>query len=117
MIIFLVISMRYLLLFLFLSACATKQPEQLPPLTEGIPVYRNDDSQKNSYGAVDMGNQGRVVYVAVPLILPPKPNIPKIKGSDMTCLNPTTQWELKNRDTIMKDYISELETIIKSTQK
>ena len=110
--------MRYLLLLLvFLSACSTKQPEPLPPLTEGIPVYRNDDPRKNSCGAVDLGNQGRVVYVAVPLQLPPKPEIPKIKGKDMKCLTPTTQWELKNRDTIMKDYISELETIIKSTQK
>ncbi len=109
--------MRYLILFLLLSACSTKQTETLPPLKEGIPVSRNDDPRKNSCGAVDMGNQGRVVYVSVPLPLPPKPEIPKIKGKDMKCLTPTTQWELKNRDTIMKDYISELETIIKSTQK
>ncbi len=109
--------MRYIILLLvFLSACTTKT-EPLPPLTEGIPVYRSDDPLKSCNGSVDMGNQGRVIYVAVPLSLPPKPQIPRIKGSAMKCLSPTTQWELKNRDTIMKDYISELETIIQSTQK
>lgn len=111
--------MRYILLgFLLLSACTSKPPtEPLPPLSEGISVYRSDDPRKNSCGAVDMGNQGRVVYVSTPLPLPPKPEIPKIKGKDLKCLTPTTQWELKNRDTIIKEYISELETIIRSTQK
>lgn len=110
--------MRYLFLFLLLlSACTTKNPEPLPPLTEGVPVYRSDDPKRDTSGSVDMGDQGRVIYVSTPLPLPPKPEIPKIKGSDMKCLTPTVQWELKNRDTIMKDYISELETIIKSTQK
>ena len=108
--------MRYFLIgFLLLSACTTKPPDPLPPLTEGVPVYRSDDPKRDTNGSVDMGDQGRVVYVSTPLPLPPKPEIPKIKGSDMKCLTPTVQWELKNRDTIMKDYISELETIIKST--
>jgi hypothetical protein len=56
------------------------------------------------------------VYVQTPLPLPIRPVWPKIKGSDMRCLSPTTQWELKNRDTMMKEYISQLEEIIKSTQ-
>lgn len=109
--------MKYLIIALLLiTGCTTKPSEPLPPLTEGIPVYRSNDPLKNCSGSVDMGNQGRVIYVSTPLPLPPKPTIPKIKGKDLKCLSPTIQWELKNRDTILKDYISELETIIKSTQ-
>jgi hypothetical protein len=57
----------------------------------------------------------RVVYKMTPLSLPVKPEIPVIKGSDLRCLSPNTQWELLNRDKVLKDYILDLEETIKST--
>lgn len=109
------ILLAVLVVFSGCSATEKKMPDRL---TEGTPVFRSDDPVRFCKdGSVDMGNLGRVVYVSTPLPLPLKPAIPKIKGKDLSCLSPTTQWELKNRDTILKDYISELETIIKSTQK
>lgn len=106
-----------LLFAVLLSACSsTEQKPMAPTLTEGTPVYRSDDPLRACNGSVDLGSRGRVVYVPVPLPLPPKPDVPKIKGKDLKCLSPTTQWELKNRDTILKEYISELEMIIKSTR-
>lgn len=105
------------LLLSLLWGCGTEQKKMTDTLTEGTPVFRSDDPLRSCRdGSVDQGKLGRVVYVSVPLPLPPKPEIPKIKGKDMKCLTPTVQWELKNRDTIMKEYISELETIIKSTK-
>jgi hypothetical protein len=89
--------MKYVLSFLLLTACTVNKP--IEPISCPEPVERV-----------------RTVYVQTPLPLPIKPQIPVIKGKDMRCLTPTTQWELKNRDTILKDYISELETIIKSTR-
>lgn len=57
----------------------------------------------------------RVVYKMTPLSLPVKPEIPVIKGSELRCLSPDTQWELLNRDKVLKDYILVLEETIKST--
>lgn len=57
----------------------------------------------------------RLVYKKIPLELPIKPTIPVIKGSDLRCLSPDTQWELLNRDMILKNYIIDLEETIKST--
>ena len=87
--------MRVLLcLFLFLGACTREVVKPTP---------------------VEI--QTRTVYVQTPLPLPIKPEWPIIKGRDMRCLSPTTQWELKNRDTMMKEYISQLETIIRATHE
>ena len=92
-----------ILSFLLFSACGGTPEKPLPPM-EGTPIYKSSEEVKE-----------RVVYVSVPLPMPIKPQFPKIKGKDLRCLSPTVQWELKNRDTIMKDYIYELEAIIRST--
>lgn len=89
--------MKYLLiLFLFITACAKPVvKEEVKPCPEA---------------------PERIVYVPVPIILPEKPIIPRIKGSDLKCLSNKTKEELRNRDAIMKDYIDLLETTIQSTK-
>lgn len=58
----------------------------------------------------------RIVYVSVPIKKPVKPEIPKISGSDVSCLNQEQVDKLLKRDTIIKGYISDLEVTIESTQ-
>lgn len=72
---------------LLLTGCATKQTEQ------------------------------RVVYVSTPLSLPDKPELPRMSSDSLSCVSDDVKWALLKRDVIIKNYISELETIIKSTQK
>jgi len=57
----------------------------------------------------------RMVYVSVPLNKPVKPEIPKIPGRDMTCLSDETKNALIKRDTVLKSYIADLESVIDST--
>lgn len=78
---------KYLIIALILTGCATKPPEQ------------------------------RVVYVSTPLQLPTKPELPRMSSDSLSCVSDETKWALLKRDVIIKNYISELETIIKSTQK
>jgi hypothetical protein len=59
----------------------------------------------------------RVVYISVPLTLPEKPELPKIASDSLYCASDDVKWALLKRDVAIKNYISELETIIKSTQK
>lgn len=77
---------KYIILALLLTGCAVKPPEQ------------------------------RVVYINTPLSLPTKPELPKIRSDSLVCVDDETKWALLKRDVAIKNYISELETIIKSTQ-
>jgi hypothetical protein len=61
--------------------------------------------------------QPRVVYVSTPLSLPNKPELPKIPSDSLYCVSDDVKWALLKRDVAIKNYISELETIISSTQK
>lgn len=54
-------------------------------------------------------------YVVTPLALPYRPDLPKLKNSDMACLSDETKNALIQRDNLQKQYISELEAIIDST--
>lgn len=61
--------------------------------------------------------QPRVVYVSTPLTLPTKPELIKIPSDSLYCVDDDVKWALLKRDVIIKNYITELETIIQSTQK
>ncbi len=58
----------------------------------------------------------RVVYVTTPLNLPPKPELQKVRSDSLVCVDDETKWALLKRDVAIKNYISELETIINSTK-
>ena len=57
----------------------------------------------------------RKIYVTVPLTLPKKPDLIKIPADSLNCVDDSTQWALLKRDVAIKNYISDLEDIIKST--
>lgn len=59
----------------------------------------------------------RVVYVSTPLTLPTKPELVKIPSDSLSCVSDDVKWALLKRDISIKNYVSELETIILSTQK
>lgn len=59
----------------------------------------------------------RTVYVAIPINLPNKPEIPKVPGKELSCLSNETKQKLLERDKVIKGYISDLETTIVTTQK
>lgn len=59
----------------------------------------------------------RTVYLAVPINLPNKPEIPKVPGKELACLSQEAKQKLLERDKIIKGYISDLETTIVATQK
>lgn len=59
----------------------------------------------------------RTVYVAIPINLPNKPEIPKVPGKELSCLSNETKQKLLERDKVIKTYISDLETTIVTTQK
>ena len=59
----------------------------------------------------------RTVYVAIPINLPNKPEIPKVPGKELSCLSNETKQKLLERDKVIKGYISDLETTILTTQK
>ncbi len=58
----------------------------------------------------------RKVYVSVPLSLPVKPELPQIRSDSLTCVDDQTKWILLKRDVIIKNYISDLESVINSTK-
>lgn len=59
----------------------------------------------------------RNIYIPIPISLPEKPEIPKIPGKDLSCLNEEVREKLLSRDRVIKGYISDLETTIVATQK
>lgn len=59
----------------------------------------------------------RNIYIPIPISLPEKPEIPKVPGKDLSCLNEETKQKLLARDKVIKEYISDLETTIVATQK
>lgn len=58
----------------------------------------------------------RVVYVTTPLELPTKPELVKIKSDSLACVDDNTKWALLKRDVEIKNYISQLEEIIRSSK-
>lgn len=68
-------------------------------------------------GCVEQPPKERIVYLPVPLTLPFKQEVPKIKGSDLQCLSSETKDMLLERDKVIKTYIINLESIILATQK
>ena len=58
----------------------------------------------------------RKVYVMTPLSLPARPELPRMNSDALSCISDETKWALLNRDILLKNYIAELETTIKSTQ-
>lgn len=77
---------KTLILFLLLTGCANKPPVE------------------------------RTVYITTPLELPVKPELPKMNSDSLACVSDDTKWTLLKRDVLLKNYISELENIIKSTK-
>lgn len=59
----------------------------------------------------------KVVYVTTPLYAPDRPNLPTWTGKDMECLTPEMKQNIRDRDTLRREYAEKLEIIIKSTQK
>nr|QMP83769.1 MAG: hypothetical protein [Caudoviricetes sp.] len=59
----------------------------------------------------------RKIYVTVPLELPKKPELVKIPADGLECVDDSVKWALLKRDVEIKNYISELEGIIRSTHK
>ena len=56
------------------------------------------------------------VYITVPLELPQKEEVPIVSGKDLECLGSDVKFKLRGRDAVLKNYISDLEAIIISTQ-
>lgn len=59
----------------------------------------------------------KVIYVTTPLQLPNAPILPTWKASDMQCLSTEMKKKILTRDKAREQYIEELTTVIKSTQK
>lgn len=67
-------------------------------------------------GCATKPQQERIVYINTPLSLPTKPELVKIRADSLYCVDDETKWALLKRDVAIKNYISELETIINSTK-
>jgi hypothetical protein len=59
----------------------------------------------------------KVIYVTNPLQVPTAPILPTWKAVDMQCLSPEMKQKVLERDKTRENYIQELTTVIKSTQK
>ena len=57
------------------------------------------------------------VFVPVPLERPTRPEFPKVKGSDLSCVSDETKQQLLMRDDVIKSYMTRLESIIDSTKE
>jgi hypothetical protein len=57
------------------------------------------------------------IYIKVPLSLPAKPTLPTLNSNDVSCLPTKIKQKLVERDSLRKNYIEQLELIIKSTQE
>lgn len=58
----------------------------------------------------------KVIYTTTPLELPGRPTLPTWSASDVSCLSPELKQKMVDRERLRKEYINQLETIIKSTQ-
>lgn len=58
----------------------------------------------------------KLIYITNPLQLPVRPTMPVWTSVDMDCLTNEMKLKILTRDKLRKDYIEQLETIIKSTQ-
>lgn len=59
----------------------------------------------------------KVIYVTTPLSLPTAPTLDTWKAADMQCLSTDLKKKILNRDRARENYIQELQTVIRSTQK
>jgi hypothetical protein len=75
-----------IIILLFITACSTQAPKE------------------------------KIIYITTPLTLPEKPELPKMSSDALQCISDESKWSLLKRDVLLKNYISDLETIIKSTQ-
>ena len=57
------------------------------------------------------------VYVSVPLTHEPRPQLPKVGADELSCLSTETKNTLITRDTLMKNYMEQLEVTIDSTKR
>lgn len=57
----------------------------------------------------------KIVYVTTPLPIPKKPQLPKVSSSDLECVPEDTKQKLLQRDILIKNYVSDLETAVFST--
>ena len=58
----------------------------------------------------------KYIYVSIPLERPSRPDFPKIKGSDLSCVSNNTKQQLLMRDDVIKSYINRLEATIDATK-
>lgn len=58
----------------------------------------------------------KIVYVQIPIKNPLKPEIPKISSDQLQCLSDDTKNLLIKRDSMIKNYIYDLEDTIQSTR-
>jgi PBP1b-binding outer membrane lipoprotein LpoB len=58
----------------------------------------------------------KYVYVPLPLERPVRPDFPKVKGSDLSCVPNNTKQQLLMRDDVIKSYINRLEATIDATK-
>jgi len=54
-------------------------------------------------------------YIVRPLNLPPRPNLPTIKESELQCLTSDTYKKLVERDRLRKNYAETCEAVVNST--
>ncbi len=59
----------------------------------------------------------KLVYVSTPLYAPARPKLPTWGYDDISCLSQEMIQKILDRDTLRKEYIEQLEVIIKETQK
>ena len=55
------------------------------------------------------------VFVPVPIQRPTRPEFPKVKGSELSCVSNETKQQLLMRDDVIKSYMTRLEAIIDET--
>ena len=69
-----------------------------------------------SSGCAEAPPKVQYVYVPIPLNRPDRPDFPRVKGTDLSCLSNETRLQLLRRDDLMKTYMNRLEATIDSTK-
>jgi PBP1b-binding outer membrane lipoprotein LpoB len=69
-----------------------------------------------SSGCAEKPSKLEYVYVPTPLNRPDRPDFPRVKGTDLSCLSNETRLQLLRRDDIMKTYVNKLEATIDATK-
>jgi hypothetical protein len=64
---------------------------------------------------INTGCASRIEYVSQPLPLPVRPILPPVTANDLECVSDTAYDALVNRETLLRHYAEDLETIISST--